>query len=82
MSLILTLVIGGVVGWLASLIMKTGKQMGLLANVIVGVVGSALGSWLFGVLGFAAYGALAHWLVAIAGAVVLIALLKALKIYR
>jgi len=43
MSLVITLIIGGIVGWLASLVMKTGAQMGLIAHVAVGVVGSIPG---------------------------------------
>ena len=39
-NFIVTLVIGGIVGWLASILMKTNAQMGILANVVVGVVGS------------------------------------------
>jgi uncharacterized membrane protein YeaQ/YmgE (transglycosylase-associated protein family) len=82
MEIIVTLVIGGVVGWLASILMKTNAQMGIIANVIVGIVGSALGFWLAGVLGLAAGGNLARWLVAVVGAAVLIAILKALNIFK
>ena len=42
MSWIISLIIGGIVGWLASIVMKTNAQMGLIANVAVGVVGSLL----------------------------------------
>jgi uncharacterized membrane protein YeaQ/YmgE (transglycosylase-associated protein family) len=49
MNLIVSLIIGGIVGWLASIVMKTNAQMGLIANVIVGIVGSAMGFWLAGV---------------------------------
>ena len=49
MGWIFTLVIGGVVGWLASIVMKTNAQMGMVANVLVGIVGSALGFWLAGI---------------------------------
>lgn len=82
MDLIFTLIVGGVVGWLASLLMGTGKQMGILANVLVGIVGSALGFWVAGVLGLAAYGAAARWIVSIGGAMLLIAILKAVGIMR
>jgi uncharacterized membrane protein YeaQ/YmgE (transglycosylase-associated protein family) len=80
MNIIISLIIGGVVGWLASIVMKTNAQMGLIANVVVGIVGSALGFWLAGVLGLAAGGAIVSWLVAIAGAAILIALLKTTNI--
>src|SRR4029450_12907268 len=42
-DLIVTLIIGGVVGWLASILMKTNAQMGILANVLIGIVGSFIG---------------------------------------
>jgi len=50
-----TLIVGGIIGWLASMVMKTDKQMGILANVIVGIIGSSLGFWLAGLLGFGAF---------------------------
>ena len=43
MNLIITLIIGGIVGWLASIAMKTNAQMGIIANVLVGVGGALLG---------------------------------------
>ena len=46
MNFIIWLVVGGVVGWLASLVMKTDGQQGILLNVIVGIVGALLGGWL------------------------------------
>jgi uncharacterized membrane protein YeaQ/YmgE (transglycosylase-associated protein family) len=82
MSLIVTLIIGGVIGWLASLLMKTSAQMGLIANVVVGIVGAALGFWLAGALGIVAVGSVGAWIISIIGAVVLIAILKALNIYK
>ena len=82
MNLLVTIVIGGIVGWLASLVMKTNNQMGLIANVIVGIVGSSLGFWLAGALGLATYGAIAQWAVAVAGAAVLILILKALGVFK
>ena len=46
MNLIIWLVVGGLIGWVARLIMKTDAQQGLLLNVIVGIVGALLGGWL------------------------------------
>ena len=82
MGIIVTLIIGGVIGWLASLLMKTGGQMGMIANVVVGIVGAALGQWLAGALGLVAVGSVGAWIVSIFGAVVLLAILKALNIYK
>ena len=82
MNWIILLIVGGVVGWLGSILMKTNAQMGMIANVVVGIVGSAIGFWLAGMLGLGANGAIARWLVSIAGAAILIALLKALNIFK
>ena len=82
MDIIVTLIIGGVVGWLGSLIMKTDAQMGILANVVVGIVGSFLGFWLAGALGVAAGGSVVRWVIAVIGAVILIGILKMLNIFK
>ena len=81
MDVIIWLIIGGVIGWLASLVMKTNAQMGIVANVIVGIVGAALGGWLAGVLGIATSGAMTY-VVAVAGAALLIVILRALGVFR
>jgi uncharacterized membrane protein YeaQ/YmgE (transglycosylase-associated protein family) len=82
MGWIVTIVVGGIIGWLASLIMKTDAQMGIVANVVVGIIGSILGFWLAGLLGIAAYGAIAQWIIGVAGAAILIFILKALKVLK
>jgi uncharacterized membrane protein YeaQ/YmgE (transglycosylase-associated protein family) len=83
MDILVTLIVGGIIGWLASIVMKTNGQMGIIANVIVGIVGSGIGHWLFlNVLGLAAYGTVGLILVNVAGAMLLIAILKALGVYR
>ena len=46
MNLIIWLVVGGVIGWIASLVMKTDAQQGLFLNVVVGIVGALIGGWL------------------------------------
>ena len=50
MTIILALIIGGIIGWLASIVMRTNAQQGILLNIVVGIVGSLLGSWLLGPL--------------------------------
>ncbi|HMG46613.1 MAG TPA: GlsB/YeaQ/YmgE family stress response membrane protein [Allosphingosinicella sp.] len=47
MGIIIWLIIGGIVGWLASLIMRTDAQQGILLNVVVGIVGAFLGGLIF-----------------------------------
>ena len=46
MNFIIWLIVGGIIGWLASMIMRTDGQQGIILNVIVGIVGSFLGGWL------------------------------------
>lgn len=81
MSFLVYIVFGGLVGWIASLIMKTDAQQGILLNIIVGIVGSMLGTWIFnffgegGVSGFNVM----SFIVAIVGSVVLIAIVQAIR---
>jgi uncharacterized membrane protein YeaQ/YmgE (transglycosylase-associated protein family) len=46
MNFILWLIVGGIIGWLASKIMNTDAQQGIVLNVVVGILGSLLGGWL------------------------------------
>lgn len=46
MNIIIWLAIGGVIGWIASMIMKTNAEQGMVLNVIVGIIGAMLGGWL------------------------------------
>jgi uncharacterized membrane protein YeaQ/YmgE (transglycosylase-associated protein family) len=50
MGVILWLIIGGVVGWLASIVMKRDGSQGIILNIVVGIVGALLGGWLIGPL--------------------------------
>jgi uncharacterized membrane protein YeaQ/YmgE (transglycosylase-associated protein family) len=45
MNFVIWLIVGGVIGWLASMLMKTDGQQGLFLNVVVGIVGAMLGGW-------------------------------------
>jgi len=81
MGIILWIIFGALVGWVASMIMKTNAQQGILLNIIVGIVGAVIGGWLMsifgesGVRGFNLY----SFLVALLGACVLIAILRAVR---
>lgn len=46
MNFIIWLVIGGIIGWVASMIMRTDAQQGVILNVVVGIIGAMLGGWL------------------------------------
>ena len=80
MNFIIWLIVGGIVGWLASLVMKTDAQQGILLNVIVGIVGAFLGGWLISPLvgvgtinsGFS----IGSFVVSLLGAVILLAIVN------
>lgn len=78
MGFIWFILIGICAGWLAGQIMK-GGGFGLMGDLIVGVIGALLGGFLFGLLGISAAGLLGSLVTATVGAVVLIALLRAIK---
>lgn len=88
MGWIILVLVGALVGWVASMIMRTDEQQGALANIGIGVVGAIIGSWLFGSvlkIGSATVaGELSFWGIAwgIVGAIVLIAILKAMKVLK
>ncbi len=46
MNFIIWLVVGGIIGWLASMVMRTDAQQGVLLNIVVGIIGAVLGGWL------------------------------------
>jgi len=82
MNFIIWLVIGGLIGWVASMIMKTDGQQGIFLNIVVGIIGSMLGGWLlsplFGIAPTTAGGGfnLPSLLVALGGAVILLAIVN------
>lgn len=83
-NLIIWLIIGGLIGWVASMLMRTDGQQGMFLNVIVGVVGAALGGWLISPLvgvptinqGAFSAGAL---VVSLTGAVILLAIVNLVR---
>ena len=76
--LILFLVIGIVAGFLAGKIMK-GKGFGLLGDLIVGVIGSFIGYWIFGLLGIASGGIIGALIAALVGALLLLYIARLVK---
>jgi len=81
MGIILWIIFGALVGWIASLIMKTDAEQGALLNIIVGVVGAVLGGWImsyFGTDGVTGFN-VSSFIVALIGAIVLIGIVKLLR---
>jgi uncharacterized membrane protein YeaQ/YmgE (transglycosylase-associated protein family) len=79
MGIILWIVFGALVGWVASMIMKTGG--GLLWDIVVGIVGAVLGGWLMSLVGYGDVNGfnLYSFIVALIGACVLIAIIRAVR---
>ena len=75
MGIILWLIIGGVIGWLASMIMRTDAQQGIFLNIIVGIVGAFIGGMLFWLVGLRSSGFFGALVVATIGAVIFLWLL-------
>ncbi|HEY6131857.1 MAG TPA: GlsB/YeaQ/YmgE family stress response membrane protein [Halioglobus sp.] len=46
MNIIIWLIVGGIIGWLASLVTKTDEQQGINLNIVAGIVGALIGGWL------------------------------------
>jgi uncharacterized membrane protein YeaQ/YmgE (transglycosylase-associated protein family) len=84
MNIIIWLVVGGLVGWLASKVMNTDSQQGIVLNVVVGIVGALLGGWVLSpVLGVSTINqnnfSIPGLLVSLAGAVALLAIVKLVR---
>jgi len=81
MSIVLWIVFGAIVGWLASIIMGTNNQQGLLVDIIVGIVGAVLGGWIMTALGQSSGSGFDFYsfIVALIGAVVLLAIVRAIR---
>ena len=75
------IVLGAVAGWVASLIMGTGSQQGCLTDIIVGIVGAFIGGFIFNFFGAAGATGFNIWsfIVAVVGAVILLAVVKAVR---
>jgi uncharacterized membrane protein YeaQ/YmgE (transglycosylase-associated protein family) len=81
MNIIIWLVIGGLVGWIASKVMNTDAQQGIILNVVVGIVGALLGGWLLSPLVGASTinqgnFSIAGLLVSLGGAIALLAIVR------
>ena len=80
LSFIIWLIVGGIIGWLASLIMKTDAQQGILLNVVVGIIGAFIGGWLIAPLIGGSTGTggfdIVGFIAALIGAIILLAIVN------
>jgi uncharacterized membrane protein YeaQ/YmgE (transglycosylase-associated protein family) len=74
MGIISWIIIGGLAGWVASLILKTDEEQGLVGNIIAGVLGGIVGGWVFSMIGGEGIDGFSLWsfLVALVGALVVL----------
>lgn len=69
------LFIGGVIGWLAGIIIR-GRGFGIIGDIVIGIVGAMLGGWIAGMIGLSTGSSVGVFLVALGGAVVLVGLTR------
>lgn len=81
MGIISWIIVGALAGWIASMIMGKNAQMGAIANIIVGIIGAFIGGFVANLLGMGGVDGINIWsiLVAILGAVILLAIVKAVQ---
>jgi len=77
MNFIIMLIVGGIAGWLASMLMRTNAQQGIILNIVVGIIGGFLGGWLLPMVGVN-FGSTwtAYLITALIGAVILLAIVN------
>jgi uncharacterized membrane protein YeaQ/YmgE (transglycosylase-associated protein family) len=80
MGIIIWLIVGGVVGWLASLVMRTDGQQGILLNIVVGIVGAFIGSLIFarGSINDAPLN-VTSFIISLVGAIILLAIVNLIR---
>ena len=76
MNFLVMLIVGGVAGWLASMVMRTDGQQGIILNVVVGIIGGFLGGFLLPMVGLSFGGWLGYLITALIGAIVLLAIVN------
>ena len=78
MNILLWIILGGIAGWLASIVMKRNSQMGLITNIVAGIVGAVVGGWVFGLFGGSGVTGfnLPSLVVAFVGAVIVLAIVN------
>ena len=78
MGIIIWLIVGGVCGWLASMIMRTDGQQGIILNIVVGIVGSVIASFIFGA-GINQAVTLTTFIYSLIGAIILLAIVNLVR---
>lgn len=81
MALLAWIVIGGLAGWVASMVMRTDASMGVPANIIVGILGALIGGWLVALFGGPSFSGfnVTSFLVALVGSIVLLGIVQGFR---
>lgn len=81
MGLLSWIILGGLAGWIASMVMGTDKSMGILANIFVGVIGALIGGFIVSLFGGEGVNGFNVWslIVAVLGSIVLLWIVKAVR---
>ncbi len=79
MGFIITIIVGAITGWIASIIMKTDKEQGFFLDIILGIAGALFGQWLFAKFSIPFFNSGSHvdnFIIAIIGACILLLILR------
>ena len=76
MDWIIAIIVGGIAGWLASLVMNRDASMGIIWNIIVGIIGAIIGKFVLGLIGMGSAGWIMWFIAAIVGAVILLGIVN------
>ena len=76
MGWIVAIIVGGIAGWLASIVMARDASMGILWNIVVGIVGAVIGGWIAAAAGVGMASWIGWFIFAVIGAIVLLAIVN------
>jgi uncharacterized membrane protein YeaQ/YmgE (transglycosylase-associated protein family) len=76
-----TIILGLIAGWIAGLVMR-GSGFGVIADIIIGLVGAVIGRWIFSFVGASPHGRIGYLAMSVVGAIVLVALVHAVEAAR
>jgi len=73
-----TMFLGLIAGWITGLVMR-GSGFGVIADIVIGLIGAVIGHWIFDLIGASPNGRIGHLVMAVVGAIVLVALVHAVR---